>query len=401
MRIARARRGVWMATAGAPVSADVSRARVEHHAIGVWSGVLAGAIVAPLVTWFPMLAHQYPALGLPAYQPAAGIDLWQMGTLWLTALLAIAGGVWGSGDRYLALAVAFAGLSAWYRGLQLDPTHTVVFGVGALLLVGVRAMPIEAERKVHVALVALAGVQIVYVGHQLFGYDVLWGPLFGGTLVGQVQPLGTLGGVNAAAGYIAVLAPLLPLWMLPVAALVIVLGHSLGALVALVVGLLVKWRARWPVWIVVAMIACALLGTVRLTKDTQANRLHVWTFAAQQWYQQGPLALVTGYGIGGWRQRVPWQQDRAGFKPFNELWMEAHNEYLQFVIELGVIGAALLGAWLWQHRRMFAHPQWGASVVALAVLSLAWHPFHIVSAALVGLLVVGLASREGGSTCAV
>src|SRR5207247_2910565 len=97
-----------------------------------------------------------------------------------------------------------------------------------------------APRRLRLAslLAALAAFQILYVFHPLAGYDVLWGRFDGGKL-GLVQPIGTLAGVDSVSAYIAILAPLMPLWGLPFAILAVWMGHSLSALLALAVGLMV------------------------------------------------------------------------------------------------------------------------------------------------------------------
>src|SRR5207247_9211670 len=98
-----------------------------------------------------------------------------------------------------------------------------------------------APRRLRLAslLAALAAFQILYVFHPLAGYDVLWGRFDGGTL-GLVQPIGTLAGVDSVSAYIAILAPLMPLWALPFAIVAVWMGHSLSALLALAVGLGVR-----------------------------------------------------------------------------------------------------------------------------------------------------------------
>src|SRR2546428_11224486 len=115
------------------------------------------------------------------------------------------------------------------------------------MLVAVRHVPEHWRPHLASLLAALGAFQVVYVFHQLAGYDVLWGRFDGGTL-GLVQPIGTLGGVDSVSAYIAILAPLMPLWGLPFAIWAVWMGHSLSALLALAVGLgnRVPVRERTP-----------------------------------------------------------------------------------------------------------------------------------------------------------
>ena len=360
-----------------------------------WVAVLVGAVLVPLVTWLPMLAHRVPWLGLPPYQPAQGIDLWALQTFWLVAIAAVAL-VAGAHDRWLGVMLAVVGLTAFLRGATMDPTHSVLFAFGALLLVAVRAMPgAWGPPLTRVVLIGCAGWQIGYLMMQHMGLDPLWGPLVGGTLIEPLQPLGTLGGVDASSAYVAILAPLLPLWLLPFAAIVVWTGHSVGAIAALIVGLTVKVAWYVPARRLVPVVLLAVLalgGTgIYLHKQTHIGRLAVWSFATQHWMHDDP---VLGYGLGGWSQRIPAYQQAEGFMPAREAWREAHNEPLQWLVETGLVGLLLLGLWLYDHRRMFLDPVWGPSLAALASSSLTFFPLHIVASALVSLLLIGLATRE-------
>ena len=361
-----------------------------------WAAALGGAALVPLVTWLPMAAARWPALGLPPYQPAQGIDLWSLQTFWFAAIGAVALLV-GATDRWLGVMLAVVGLTVFLRGATMDPTHSVCFVFGALLLAAVRRIPAEwGPPLARVLLIGLGAFQIVYLMQQHMGYDILWGPLVGGTLVNPLQPIGTLGGVDAASAYVAILAPLMPLAFLPFAALVVWTGHSLGAIGALVVGLSVRALLTWGVSLkraaLIALAALAILGPagVYLHKQTHVGRVAVWHFAVTRWVTSDP---ILGYGLGGWNQRVPAQQVKANFMPAKEVWREAHNEPLQWLVETGMVGLLLLGLWLYDHRRMFLDPTWGPSLAALASSMLTFHPMHIVASALVGITLIGLATR--------
>ncbi len=351
-----------------------------------WIAIVAGALLAPLVTWFPMLAASAPWLGLPVYPPAQGIDLYHMQALFLT-LLGVLALIVGAQDRYLGLAVALAGLMIFWRGARLDPTHSIVFGLGALALLAVRHIPPAWHRRIMLALGGMACFQALYSVGQRFGFDALWGPWFGGTIINN-QALGTFGSVNATAGYIAVVAPLLSIWLLPAAVLVVIASHSAGAALALVVGLAFRFqRVRWVA--VLAAVASAPAILWWQFKATHVARFGIWSFGLRDAAVYDP---ILGYGLGGWGRRIPALQVQQGFFPTNEVWAEAHNEPIQWAAEVGLVGLVLLGCWLWQHRAMFQHPIWGASLAALAAQTLTWHPFHIVSSALLGILLVGLAT---------
>jgi len=356
-----------------------------------WWAILGGLIAAPVVTWLPMLKLAHPRLPLPLYPPAQGIDLWEMQTLYFTIAILIALMI-GSSDRWLAAAVGLAGFTVFWRGAALDPTHSLMFILGALslLMVRVAGIPAWARR----AILGVAAFEAAYVVQQLAGWDLLWIGLprhAGWWHVGAVQPYGTFGSVNATAGYLAVAAPLMPWLALPVIGAIILGTHSLGAMAAFAAGIAWRYRQRPVTWVLsVAGIAAAAW---HYHKYTQVVRVQIWGFALKDWAQTDP---VLGYGLGGWAHRIPTLQIQQQFFPTREVWAEAHNEPLQWLCETGLVGLVLLGLWLVEHRAMFTHALWGPSLVALGVDSLSWHPFHIVGMALMGVMLVGLATPANG-----
>jgi O-antigen ligase len=378
-----------------------------------WFIPVAGAVLAPLVTWWPMLAYRFPWTGLPNYPAAQGIDFWSAQTYWLVAVSLLAFFV-GREDRYLGLAVALAGLTIFWRGARMDPTHSVLFAFGAAMVVVMRRTPAQYHRRIASVLVGLGVFEILYVLHQSYlRYDLFWGPLFGGNLITQtdrclalaregkfpgdclIQPLGTLGTVDAASAYIAILAPLMPWWVLPIVLLAIWKGHAVSATISLAAGLGVKYRNNRFVAIpLVGLLACvawwsAFAKSVNPLATHLTGRGAIWGFATGDWLRTDPLI---GYGLGGWAQRIPSLQVAKQFSPTGELWREAHNEYLQWLVEAGVIGVILLGLWLWSQRAMFAHPVWGGSLAAAGVNALMFFPLHVVQIAMVVVILVGLAT---------
>lgn len=367
-----------------------------------WLIPVAGALLAPLVTWLPMLALHSPGLGLPQYEPAKGIDIWGLQVFWLVAFALAA--VWiGQRDRWLGVALGLIGVTIFLWGGQLDITHSVVVLIAALALLAMREAPQEWHPMIRALLAASGVFQVAYVLQQWAGYDLLWGPQLWGSAVQLkpvIQPLGTLGTVDAAAAYIAITAPLMPLWALPFAASAVLKGKSLGALAALAIGLLVRYRARWFVWVGTGLGAAALLGWRYWDglPTTVLARLWIWKFALADWLRTDP---ILGVGLGGWPNRIPFQQVQAQYLPSGEVFLEAHNEYLQWVYETGVIGGLVAAAWGWTHRRMIAHPVWGGAIAAAAVSASTFFPLHVTALGLLVVVLIGLAtSQKETDSCA-
>src|SRR5207245_4869846 len=214
-----------------------------------WPLILGGALVVPFVTWLPMLAQQAPRLGLPQYPSVQGTELLWLQACYLVGLGVLGTMIWREGDRWLGMAVGLAGVTVFYRGatlgatldqfgsVTLGPAHTAVFALGAVMLVAVRHVPEHWRPHLASLLAALGAFQVVYVFQQHAGYDILWSP---GVHSTAFQPIGTLGGVDSVSAYIAILAPLMPLWGQPFAIWAVWMGHSLSALFALMVGLGVR-----------------------------------------------------------------------------------------------------------------------------------------------------------------
>lgn len=348
---------------------------------------LGGLILAPLVTFWPVVARRYPQLGLPPYPLAVGCDLWGEHVFRLVGLVALATLI-APGDFWLGVAVLWVALSSFFRGHMIDHSQHYRFALGCLFLVGVRELPASLAPQLRWLLVALGTFQALYVLQQWAGYDLFWG-LFR-RHPGKVQPWGTLGSVVSTALYVAICAPLMPFWLMLGAVGVIFFTHSLGALLAVAVALGVLAKLTWWGWFLAVVIATAFLEVFRATghrlnKDSHYARLAVWGFAFRRWIKD-PVAVIFGWGLGGWKVVVPMAQQEINWFPYKETWAEAHNEPLQWVFETGLIGAAIAGLWFWAHPGLFRDP----AVMALAVGSLTWFPFHVPALAFLGIVVVGL-----------
>ena len=123
--------------------------------------------------------------------------------------------------------------------------------------------------------------------------------------------------------------------------------------------------------------------------STVSGRLGIWHFALTDWWGTNPI-----FGAGVWAQRIPMGQAQMKFLPNGEIWMEAHNEYLQWLYEYGLVGVAILTGWLWTHRRMFRDATVGASLCALGVVTGSFFTFHVTSVGLLALVLVGLATAQ-------
>lgn len=386
----------------------VSAAQTMERGLLPGYAVLVGAVLAPLAFGLASFVIRWPALGMPGYRPDIGIDLYSMHAAWAAWFAAIAFIV--KADRPLALAVLLIGSMFVYRGGMIAPRHALMFAVGALLFHAVRHLPECGRLACRYVVAGLGVAQAAYMVGQAWGYDPLWFRFDGGT-EGLVQTLGTIGTVDGASAYVAMVTPLMAPWLMPLGIGAVLLGKSGGATLALLCGLAFRFRHRVRV-LHSALLVVTLFGIILYSVSFNSNetlpfnkaaqsvgsRLAVWELGTRAWLGSTTSPLV-GWGVGGWDLVIPQIQAQYGLSPTRELWREAHNDLLQFLIEAGLIGFLFLAWWTWNHRAMF-HSAWAGSVVALIVVSFTFFPWHVASTAFLGIVILGCAtpSPAGGST---
>lgn len=306
--------------------------------------------------------------------------------LWaLAGRLAIAAWI-ASRDAWLGAAVAYVTVYAVWIGTEpaLATAQGFVLGAGALTLLRAAPAPWWAPG----ALVASAALEIVHALGQRAGWDPLidWpnhAPL----------AVGTFGNARYLGAFVAVVAPLAPRWALPLFGVGLILSGSWLATLAALAGLAIRWRRVGPV-LALGLPVLAVLAWMRGPEHfyTIGNRLEAWSVGLAA-LAASPRMILVGAGPAGWSGAVPALQHTTATA---ELFIQAHNEVLQWVFETGLAGALLLAAWLLNVRRS-VNPSYHGPLAALAVLALGLHVFHWppLSAPLV--LVLGLAlGREHG-----
>ena len=321
--------------------------------------------------------------------------MWRLGTddptvavqntpLWLITVGAVA-----------ALALWTAGTDAWlggwlgYLSLRALPSDgSAAFEVLALAAVGVavvvasRTIPESWHLWIIAALVTVGLLETGYVVLQAMGYDPLW---VGNHFPARLRMLGTLGNENFVGAYLGILLVLGPRWAWPLFAFGIVLTNALTGLIAASVGLLVRARVHWMGW---AVLAGAFTGWMAWHGALSLQiRGRVWAAAVAD---TTPWTALFGHGLGSWADRMPKVQPWVGV---GEHFVQAHNDYLQFWYEAGLLGVALLIGWLWTHRAMFTHLRYGGALAALSVTALTMFPFHLAVLGTLGALLLGLATK--------
>jgi putative inorganic carbon (HCO3(-)) transporter len=200
--------------------------------------------------------------------------------------------------------------------------------------------------------------------------SVICGAIIGAALMGSASRLGT------TAGVIGMLTALL-IWTL-------YRGHLKGA-------------AVWPAWLAAfaAFLFATWYGLAPLTDrlaitTIEESRFQVFALMMSEFPRQWWL---TGVGLGGFE--AVFKQIQPG--DLGGWWDYAHNDLLQFVLEMGLVGVLLMGlviAAIWKNAaaRLERIPLY-AGLAALCVVALGDFSWHIPGTQVVLAIYIGILVR--------
>jgi hypothetical protein len=331
------------------------------------------ALLIPVLQWLP----------LKAVAPDKVLDYTAM-TLWtITGLLTLAAWV-AKEDLWLGLLMVWFDVQMlrWQTAEVYEAA--VMLTLGAVALASVRLFDARRRRIARTALLAMAGFQAVLaiVEFVWFWYADL-----------PLSPFGTIGNANILGLYLAVLAPLAPLWLIPVLLLGILVSASLTGVLAVSVGLLVRFRMKAVPW----LAACGAIGAaVFALKGNGFGGLGArWGVWGLTWRHFSGWDWIWGYGPGRWKVLFPAWQIQENFAPDGRwsVFAQLHNDWLLLLVEGGLVALACALLWVWAHRAMFAG-EYGGSVAALAVGALGLFPFHLIRMGLPCLVILALATTD-------
>lgn len=313
----------------------------------------------------------------------------------LGALVLLAGFIWRT-DRWMGLFLCWNVLSLIWNENGATSEHSAsafetveLMSLGALAILAIRQL---SEARKHAAYYVLIGVgvfQVLYGILQMSHYDPL---RYGAMPIMPIGvPVGTLTNSGYLAFYLAVLVPAVPLWAsLTFLGAIIGTRNNLGVLAALS-GLAWVHRANRTavVGLVIALVALGvLLSAVHVGGWLGGGRERVtmWTYALES------MTLSTwliGNGPGSWAVEIPAIQVARNFT-HPGVFFHAHNEWLQALREVGLMGVVLMGGWLWSQRTMF-YGRYGGSCVAILIGSFGFFGFRLATVGILLITVIGLA----------
>lgn len=191
-------------------------------------------------------------------------------------------------------------------------------------------------------------------------------------------PVGILGNRNFLGAYLAISLPFFLrnkwCWFIPVIAFGLWITQTATAIIAAIIGITFFFYGFWGILVGVVLGAIYLFGLSG--KDLAGNvRLEYWKDAIQK-VSASPISLLFGYGQG-----VTW-------KIGNQL----HSEYVATLFNYGLIGLSSMVAYIVTVYR--GHKILLASFIILCINMTGNHPLHVVSTAILAIVIIALIERE-------
>ncbi len=350
----------------------------KSQTLGPWLLVgLAGLV--PWLTWWGV-TNPNP------HQAVADTPIFLAGIGFLLVLC-----VWiGHADLCLALFAGYVVVRVFPLTSPYAWEAAYVTVLGAFGLTVLSTIPARWIARCRGVLLAGGVCQVGYGVVQWWGYDPIWL----GTALSQdpgYYVRGTLGNSNYFGTYSAVLLLCSPVWLMPVFVVGLLLSKSVLAVMAIAIGLAVRYR-QYVVSrvLVVAGLAGAVWYASLHRLSSLEHRTDVWAYAIKDWLAHP----VLGWGTGQWPFRIPVAQVTDDtISVHKEVFVQAHNEYLQVLYDGGLIGLVLVTVWCWAHRGLWRGPSAGM-MMGLAVLCVGTFPFHVGTTGLLALALLGVAMAE-------
>ena len=305
-------------------------------------------------------------------------------------LMLVAGGVWLMRlDRWAGAFLAYCALLTLVTPSEQRALVAVqLFALGLLAYAWVRTTgPRPWWRWV---LVGLGALEATYTLAQWAGFNRP--PEFE-----RFRATGFLGNPNWSGSALALTGSMAPVVLLPLfVAGLVSCGHRLG-LLALAAAWFWRWRRHWRWWVPAAAAVAGALALAYVldphhdtlgSADSLWRRGDAWGYGLTLWAHN---SVLLGLGPNGWATYMPSYQFALG-QP-GGLFLHAHNEPLQVLVETGLIGLMLVASWCWFSRRVF-WTTWAPGCVAAAVLSLGMFPFRVPALGLLAVVIVGAAIAE-------
>ena len=349
---------------------------------GLGLGLIAFTLILPLSGWYKF----YP---IPDFIAVLETPLYLVTML----LPLIMGVIIAYTNLWLGVLAIYQVMNMVIRPNTLNIQDVIWFATGCFIIEVVRlAVSHRYDYYIRIGFGFLGIFQSVYAIQQYMGYDILWFGFHHNN--GFVH--GTLGNPNYLASFQVLMASISPLSLVWFVIPGIVLSHSYLGVLGFILVMVVRLRNFWISYL-------AILGGLGIAglelvwrqfyhyslfwKISWDERLAIWWLSLEDIASNSP---AFGFGLGGFFQRAPDLQFNSGLLiKFMQFYAQAHNEYVQYFYEAGVVGLALLVCLLVKFRKHLVHPH----LVGIGITSFGMFPFHIMSLGIPACVLIGLAMR--------
>lgn len=258
----------------------------------------------------------------------------------------------------------------------------IVFGIGFLILLIEFFRNEFAKRAAVISLVILTVIQVFIATMQFLNIRFF-------TIGNNESPIimGTLIHHNFLGAFLAFTGSLMPIQLLPLNLMGILMATSFLSYISLGGGLIAEIYNRIQTRRLIICSSCTfgiiIFGAFffwNKSHDSFWSRLRIWNEAFKE-IDSDWMILLFGKGLGSWYDR--------GLKDAvdpSQIYWQAHNEYLQLLYELGVVGLGFVIFWVLKNWRIFKN----GPMVSIAISSFAIYVFHITVLAVPTLVIMAL-----------
>jgi len=249
----------------------------------------------------------------------------------------------------------------------------------ALYIVLVNLLSIEIYRKLAVVgLLISATIQSIVALLQLSEFSFV-------TYAQKGFVHGTLTHHTFLGVFLAMIIPLASMLALPILLVGLLTSASLTGFVAAFIGLVSQVKNRR---FQIALSVLALLLTCytfwNKSHDSLYSRLRLWIGAFRD-FDTSWRFLLFGKGLGSW-----FTAGYLDIKDPEQVFYQAHNEYLQLLYEMGILGVFFLAWWIYANRATFK----SGAVIALAVCCFSTYVFHLVFLSVTAIIILAICKNQ-------
>jgi O-antigen ligase len=307
------------------------------------------------------------ALFVPDWSGAATTPRWALAAIVLPVLMRTARVEFTAAHLFGLLFVAYAALSAMWSPNQWESIDALI-----KLIVLAEAFIVGSQMNDIRPIVAGAALGLgVSSAVILLGIPVAQTSDYPAGLFVNSNALGEIAAVALVGAFVHRIW-----WAFPLVLPALVAAHCRGAFLALA-GAFIVWL--WPR----SKLAAAALAVAGIavaawmgTSDSAQQRLEMWGAVLHQ-------LTLAGKGIGSFYTLYPL------YSPFDTLLQRPehlHNDWLEFTLELGIVGTVLYAAFLWSARSIV--------LVVLGIEALFGFPLHLAATAVLGGILSGHSARH-------